>query len=467
MSAPNINLEMVYNSYASNESFESIIPNGIDASQALETILNAIDTRIIRILNGVIANELYFDIAFIHIHVLLYYATQKVNEVILSGANDVLMGYYHFLFYFLIFGCCLGTKYTKYMMLPTEHPFPSNRHRVFRYFVEKWSNHEWPWQIHYKYCGGQRQAIIDNIHHRDIALLVADYTSFEFEHFLHHIINYCINGGAFSFHNTECGAKQIDAYWNSWCFPRVNGSSTYIIQKLLLCPSFISEDCTHLVYFANEMLFKSVWRKPRSTHCRQIRNLYCNHMTIKPWNDAAFFMELLEGYSACMQQQFGGSTHTILVNILEKCMDRQTDFDYSQFTTHSPVSIFFCGNYELRKQMDDKTQGMMDKEIDYLFYELIVKHCLSHNNVRILDSLFQQMYRCRSALELNGDAAIMITNKMNLMIRIVHNALTYYKQECHPNISALNATYVQYLLSFVNVKALKNSINDGTRMNID
>eukprot|EP01083_Nonionella_stella_P205808 749123_1 len=182
------NLDIVYHEFVTKFPFDSFVPND---KYTPDTIIDRVNDKMIEVLNAISYDGVGLDVAFVQITALIFYAAS-----IQPYQQDTHMDYYPFCQYFIIYGCCLGTKYSKSMVLP-DKCFTNND--VFRYFIFAYKN-QWPSRINYTYCGSQRESIIGNIsrclssqfdHYGNyLPVLIADYATFEFEEFFHVMNNW-------------------------------------------------------------------------------------------------------------------------------------------------------------------------------------------------------------------------------------------------------------------------------------
>eukprot|EP01083_Nonionella_stella_P034850 95284_1 len=371
------------------ESF-ALTSNGNPLSHDL--ITRNINSKIMQILNEIIDSNLALDVAFTQINVLIYYATCTINTVIPLASNDTFINYYHFLFYFMIFGCCLGTKYIPSMVVPSCR-YTNND--LLRYFVDKYTNN-WPKRMKYACCAPKRDSITNMMVSRmeygityDIALLIADFTLFEFEELFYLMTSYCF----------KMAKAQMGKYWDSLGFNE--GSALFIMAKLLLCPSFINND-DDLTYFANQMLFKCVWWTPDTKHYKWIRNIFANHVTIQPWNDATFFIELFDDYA----HKYGEDA---MLHVFEQSITRRFD---SNFTSFRHLCIFFDGQFCQLRDSD----GDIHKDIEILFNVFVATYGTRGNIMKLLyDQILWLDHRGIKIAKGNGLLQSKVANMIHLI----------------------------------------------------
>eukprot|EP01083_Nonionella_stella_P021801 60371_1 len=296
-----------------------------------QATLNATNHQIMRILDAIVDNGLSLDVAFTQINALITPVALRSH----FHSSRLSLQYHEFLFHFLLFGCCLGTKYTK----PIHwQQLSSANNMLLSYFIAKFKSN-WPSHIQYSYCGSRREAIITTItsnfkyDHYGIAVLVADFTSFEFEDFLYVITNWTSQRQLKQFCNTDSGTiPRIHRYWNHMGFKA--GSYVFTIPKLLLNSlAFCMEMDSNLKYFANQMLFRTIYWEQPVDHYKMIRNLFACHITIHPWDDPVFLIECFEEY----KNVFGG---VMMLEVLEQCVDPRFDRQLTGKRTHRALSIF-------------------------------------------------------------------------------------------------------------------------------
>eukprot|EP01083_Nonionella_stella_P185007 673450_1 len=86
---------------------------------------------------------------------------------------------YKFFFYFLIFGCCLGNEYAKYIALTAnDEDYQSNE--ALRYLIDTFIPNLNQSNMKYKYCNLQRTAIVNALKthhdlHGDILHLITEF----------------------------------------------------------------------------------------------------------------------------------------------------------------------------------------------------------------------------------------------------------------------------------------------------
>eukprot|EP01083_Nonionella_stella_P034851 95285_1 len=401
-------LSSLHVTFEQNHPFESFASNETENEVSRETITRRINHHIIQVLNAIIEDDLALDVAFIKINLLVYYATCTINTVIPGASDEIFIEYYHFLFYFMMFGCCLGTKFKESMIVPHQN------NDLLRCFIDKYKSNNWPRRIKYAYCASQREAIIDSIcgapwpHacHYDIALLIADFTSFEFEEFFNVATSYCFNMVSAQINDAEsqCTKKQMAAFWYT-SFGFSEGSALFIMPKLLLCPSFIDINCSvDLTYFANEMLFKCIWWTPHTKHYKWIRNIFANHVTIQPWHDAKFFIELFEEY----KRKYGEDA---MLRVLEQSITRQFDMN---FCSYRALCIFFDGRFCRLKENDVD----IHQDIEILFNDFVVQYGTKNKN--ILSKLYHQILSLehQGIKQANGNELLQakVTNMTRLLM---------------------------------------------------
>eukprot|EP01083_Nonionella_stella_P217483 780781_1 len=112
-------LSSFHSTFKRKHPFESFAPPyATERGLSRETITRKINNAIVEVLNEIIEDDLALDVAFTKINLLVYYATCTINTVITDASDEIFLEYYHFLFYFMMFGCCLGTKYKSAMVVP-------------------------------------------------------------------------------------------------------------------------------------------------------------------------------------------------------------------------------------------------------------------------------------------------------------------------------------------------------------
>eukprot|EP01083_Nonionella_stella_P173679 599807_1 len=255
-------LDAVHRDFTTKFAFHTL---GRDKEEhcTLDSILNTINDKIVQIIDAIADGSLGFDVAFTQISASVTYAT-----LLLSNLDpQQIVNYHEFLFHFLIFGCCLGTKYTNLICSPSNNT-------LLKYFLTT-SKSNWPSRITYTHCGSQRESIInhltrclstDQYDRRDVAILIADYTAFEFEEFLYVITNWTSRSGL-NVLPERCAITRIKHYWID-----------------------------------------------RSNHHNAIRSLFARYIRIQPWNDAMFFIECFEGY----EDIYGKDG---MLQVLGQCLD--------------------------------------------------------------------------------------------------------------------------------------------------
>eukprot|EP01083_Nonionella_stella_P129998 394498_1 len=303
-------LDAVHRDFTTKFAFHTL---GRDKEEhcTLDSILNTINDKIVQIIDAIADGSLGFDVAFTQISASVTYAT-----LLLSNLDpQQIVNYHEFLFHFLIFGCCLGTKYTNLICSPSNNT-------LLKYFLTT-SKSNWPSRITYTHCGSQRESIINHLTRclstdqydgRDVAILIADYTAFEFEEFLYVITNWTSRSGL-KVLPERCAITRIKHYWSHvGCRA---GYYVFIIPILLLTYSLVFHKDTvdsDLRYFANQLLFRTIYWIDRSNHHNAIRSLFARYIRIQPWNDAMFFIECFEGY----EDIYGKDG---MLQVLGQCLD--------------------------------------------------------------------------------------------------------------------------------------------------
>eukprot|EP01084_Bolivina_argentea_P233251 392902_1 len=141
-----------------------------------------INNAIKSILESVIEDYLHLDIAFVQIYQLIIFATNNIND------SFQFISYYKFLVHFLIFGCCLNSKYRKFMVL-NENDKHYRYSQLLRYCVHQFIPNVTPKHIKYAQCNKYRNSInnsllkyVNNMN-ANVATLIADFVQFRCDEF--------------------------------------------------------------------------------------------------------------------------------------------------------------------------------------------------------------------------------------------------------------------------------------------
>eukprot|EP01083_Nonionella_stella_P086227 239414_1 len=279
------------------QSFESFCPAG--ANTCAKQIISNIDGAIIHILDDVIAGTLELDIAYIHLNVLVYYATQKIDELHPNYSDTTFIGYYKSLFHFLIYGCCLGSAYKDYVVLRPN----GQSNAALRYCIDTFIPQMNKSNMRYKYHNTNSNAIIAGITHYlsqltahdniaieySIAQYIAEFAAFRFEEFFRKMVAHCAVWAL------STSRRKLVSFWHSYHFGR--GYVSFIMPSLLTSPQFISIRDANLEYFANEIVFSEGYGVDLRSRIASKSLMLETHVTIKPWTDAETFVDLFERYA--------------------------------------------------------------------------------------------------------------------------------------------------------------------------
>eukprot|EP00483_Globobulimina_turgida_P000942 UN00944 len=230
-------------------------------------IIKNIDNKIKSILQNVIDNFLDLDIAFIQIHKLIMYATEDVEGLYpKSFQRNYATAYYKLLMHFIIFGCCLGTRYTKYIVLD-ENDVDYQNSAILRYCINGFLPQVTSKHINYQQCNQARDPITNELNkyfHHDISGLIADFVDYKFDEFFV-TLSVFFKSCEESQRKTRILLRRL---WRWYGF--TPGKATYFIPKLLLTKAFISipdDDKLkgNLEYFADTVFLQSLSTK-HATH---------------------------------------------------------------------------------------------------------------------------------------------------------------------------------------------------------
>eukprot|EP01083_Nonionella_stella_P114546 338835_1 len=342
-------------------------PNA-DAASA-QTLINEIDERIITILEqGQQAMEANIALmtAFKEITFLVFTATNIIHESF-PNENQIL-NYHHLLYHFAIYGCCLNKEYRKYMV-----PHPDVDHKPFKHLSQllvQSTSRDKPTET--------RTTIIEQVAKHcdmDIARLIADFTSFEFEDSFFFVSMWIALASGLCMTHTP----DTQPYHHSFgvCYAlndkRDCMLSTVFVPQLLTSSRFISADDRNIEYFANQMMFKLMLTFFDSTP-EDLSALICDLFRYKisinwqPWNNWVFLAELFETLVPKYVPQHDGITA-----VLERCVEGPSP----------PLSIFCNGNNEvaLGTNMEYKDMKVIHDNIDGLFSGFINRYCISSENI--------------------------------------------------------------------------------------
>eukprot|EP01083_Nonionella_stella_P117507 350302_1 len=340
--------DVVHQEFAAKFPFESFVPN---QDCTLETILNGLNNQIVQIIHSISNGSIGFDVAFLQINALMVYAASVITHENRTEAVD----YYQFLLYFIIYGCCLGTKYAT----PSFTCRTINDIDIFPYFTRQYMN-DWPLRLKYTYCGSLRESIVYHIssclsnqygyYGAPIAMMIADYTLFEFEEFLYVTSYWTLQPN----NKEKCGVARLHATLGL----QAESYATLIPKLLLHFPEFNSEiqSNLHFKYFANQLLFQSIYWNEPPKHYTLIRNLFASGSitTRHPW----FLIECVGGY-----EDVYGEAATL--QVLQQCLDTELD-------TESRSLNVFC---------DEAILNI--KHVDILFNEFVVRYGTKNNTILV------------------------------------------------------------------------------------
>eukprot|EP01083_Nonionella_stella_P294940 1002407_1 len=440
--------------FRSNHSFESFCRHKDKSS--VKSIVNRIDEAIINRLQDITQKQVELDVAFIEIYALFCYTTRNLHAIFPDFVNRTFIGYHKFFSYFIIFGCCLGNEYAKYIALRVnDEDYQSNK--VLRYCIDTFIPNLTKSNMKYKYCNLQTIAIVNALKmnhglHDDIIYLVTQFTAFPFEEFIIKLV--ALNQPLWDL-SQDFICRQLSAFCKEYCPKHMYTNTLFILPNLLLTPRFMRPyktnddlwDNTH--YFANALQFELTALNPVESLPSLIQQMYeVPHLTIKPWTCITAFIELFE----MLQIKYGK-----LTDLFEQCIDIESH-------TKRPLSVFYNGHEYQQNRGETvgyKEMESIYKSIGSLFEELLIKYVIS--NIKIMNNLFYQMINSLIYfLQLN------VTNdndKDLLKWKLIRKLICLMKRTVVPYIDYdefMNTLkYKQSLESLTQIESFETNLFDG------
>eukprot|EP01083_Nonionella_stella_P114510 338663_1 len=358
--------------------FQSLVPQ--NSSPTSPGVLKNIDKQIIAVLNEVMQNNLPFDVAFIRINVLIYYATVTIP----SAIQNIFIDYYTFLFYFVISTCM---RYTSDLLWFAESEHCECR-ALFEYLIHVFLPNVNKRSIQYKHCDTTRDAIIQSLMSHgfamDIAVLIADFTQLECQEFLVTMACFC--------EHWQCDPSHAGKQWLDYChFNDLDqGESAFIIPKLLILSlnkiNINDTKLNDLMFFANQMLIRSVSLFEPKYRIEMLSNLFGNHVSIKAWQDADGFLDLLESIQMIFNQN-----EAYIVKVIAKSMEDNHLLIFSNCNSDWQMHI--------DKACATKYLTTATPNIDSITRNFIPKYCVQ--NQQILKHLYTQIMHCVGYIDSN------------------------------------------------------------------
>eukprot|EP01083_Nonionella_stella_P014429 40541_1 len=429
--------------FRSNRPFASFFPPKEHFSA--QGIANRINKAIINTLQDITQKQVELDVAFSEIYELFCYVTRNLHSIFPEFVDKTFIGYHKFFFYFLIFGCCLGNEYAKYIALTAnDEDYQSNE--ALRYLIDTFIPNLNQSNMKYKYCNLQRTATVNALKthhdlHGDILHLITEFTVFPFEEFLIKVL--ALNTPLWD-SKVEFILHQLSLFCRTYS-PK-HTATLFIFPEFLLTPSFM-RPCAetendrlwnNIQYFADVLQFKlismSYTRGFAHTIPRLIQKMYeVPHLTSKPWTDPIAFIELFEMLpSECR-----------LEDLFAKCVDIEC--------SEQPLSVFYNGhNYQQNRgeTIEHKEMESIYHSMDSLFEEFLMKYFIS--NIRIMNNMFYQIVNSLSYfLQLN------VNNHNALKLKLIRKLVHVTKRTVVP--------YIDYS-EFMNTPKYKQSLDNLTQI---
>eukprot|EP01083_Nonionella_stella_P069365 184916_1 len=428
-----------------------------------EHISNSINQIIISKLRDIIQNQVALDVALIDIYALFCYATRDLHALFPDFVQRTFIGYYKFLFHFILFGCCLGPKYVKYIALCRMKDYDYSNNEVLRYCIDAFVPNMTELNMKYKYCNSRRMQIINSLRmnpnyrlHDDIIRLIADFTAFPFAQFL---VEVAALTPLWDVSNPVIDRQLYDF---GYSYDTQHTINPLILTKLLLNSDFMvcpSND-VDITYFANAIQFEIISQLHNDIeyHACYITQLYeIQHLTITPWTDAKAFIELFE----LLHVKHG---HCIM-NLFDKCIDigpRRDNIDEWK----PPLSIIYNGQMNRCERIGKREMELIYTNIDILVEEFLIPYCLS--SARIMNNV---MFQINNALiylwgtRIDGSCSHLHGLTQMLINKLESVMGTHILEHTDGSQFIRTVKYKQSLANMMEIKlAAKNQLNSKSFM---